>query len=171
MAASKIPHLPLTANPRNLIRLLQTGGYLICGTSREVKDGNMRWLPAMHGSSKSKDSLPMRLVSQRKQIVISSASGLQQQLLLTSALQKIIEGFTLTSCGQEDSWRGASPKEPPSWSGKSDADGLRSPLCSIQPGYERKKNRHIHIQELYTVEGRSTPKVKWNFTCSAGQDT
>lgn len=42
MPTIKIFDLPLTAKSRNLIHLLETWGYLICGTRWKVKDSNMR---------------------------------------------------------------------------------------------------------------------------------
>lgn len=69
------------------------------------------------GPSKTKDSLLLTLISQRKQIAIPSANGSKQQLLLNVKQQhtslEISQGCTLASFGEEDSWRGTSPKEFP----------------------------------------------------------
>lgn len=76
-----------------------------------MKDSNVRWVLARPRT------LLLTLISQRKQIAIPSANGSKQQLLLNIKQQHISleigQGCTLASSGQEDSWRGASPKEFP----------------------------------------------------------
>lgn len=50
MPTTKAFDLPLTAKIRNLIHLLEIGGYLICGTRRKGKDSNVRWVLVRAGT-------------------------------------------------------------------------------------------------------------------------
>lgn len=113
------------------------------------------------GCSQSKDSLLMRLISQHKQIGIPSANGFKQQLL-HSCIQEIIKDFALASFGQEDSCRGASAKEDPSWSGWT-AGVMRTgstPQCilSRMAGNGRRIYTFLHTGVLHSRNKEADPR-------------